>query len=183
MIFYEFYIMDEILLKLKNNINIFIEKKTDNIDKTKKTFKLLNELPLVKELKNENKNLKNENKNLKNENKNLKNENLILKKKILNLKNEIVLYSNRKNNKKNIKLIINDTNDNVIMNIKKEKLEVNNFITSETDGSFHESGYENSDENSDENSGDNFYINTGDIGDIGDKIQCENQEENEGKNT
>lgn len=143
MIFYEFYIMDEILLKLKNNINIFIEKKTDNIDKTKKTFKLLNELPLVKELKNENKNLKNENKNL-------KNENLILKKKNLNLKNEIALYSNRKNNKKNIKLIINDTNDNVIMNIKKEKLEVNNFITSETDGSFHESGYENSDENSDE---------------------------------
>ena len=75
MIFYEFYIMDEILLKLKNNINIFIEKKTDNIDKTKKTFKLLNELPLVKELKKENKNLKKENKNLKNENKNLKNEN------------------------------------------------------------------------------------------------------------
>ena len=143
MIFYEFYIMDEILLKLKNNINNFIEKKTDNIDKKKKTIKLLNKLPIVKELKNENKNLKNENKNL-------KNENLILKKKNLNLKNEIALYSNRKNNKKNIKLIINDTNDNVIMNIKKEKLEVNNFITSETDGSFHESGYENSDENSDE---------------------------------
>jgi len=157
--------MDEILLKLKNNINNFIEKKTDNIDKTKKTLKLLNKLPLVKELKNENKNLKNEN--------------LILKKKILNLKNEIGLYNNRKNNKKNIKLIINDTNDNVIMNIKKEKLEVNNFITSETDESFHESGYENSDENS----GDNFYINIGDIGDIGDKIHCENQEENEGKNT
>ena len=68
MIFYEFYIMDEILLKLKNNINNFIEKKTDNIDKTKKTLKLLNKLPLVKELKNENKNLKNENLILKKKN-------------------------------------------------------------------------------------------------------------------
>ena len=44
--------MEQILLKFKNNINNFIEKKTNNIEETKKTFKLLNELPLVKELKN-----------------------------------------------------------------------------------------------------------------------------------
>ena len=107
--------MENILLNLKNDINNFIIRKTDDISNNNKTFKLLNELPLVKELKNENENLK---------------------KTIINLKAELANLKNNddeisKNKKRNIKLIINDNKNVKINNLCETKdvdyLDFNSF--------------------------------------------------------